>query len=108
MGWSIGDDSKWKRHLGYGVPAFCDHAGCGAEIDRGLGYKCEDEDCGCGKFYCTEHRYDTTAHTHEAPPDREHPMWAMHVLTDESWAAWRAENPDRVAFLANQGEGASR
>lgn len=40
MGWSIGFDSNWNRDIGYGVPAFCDHPGCTAEIDRGLAYVC--------------------------------------------------------------------
>lgn len=99
MGWSIGYDNKWKRDIGYGVPAYCDHQGCDEEIDRGLGFKCEVEECGCNKFYCREHRYDTDAHTHDAPPDRWHPLWRDHVLTDESWAKWRQENEDEVAML---------
>lgn len=36
MGWSIGFDTRWKRDIGYGVPAECDHPTCGAQIDRGL------------------------------------------------------------------------
>ncbi|PJK00826.1 hypothetical protein CO641_02320 [Lysobacteraceae bacterium NML91-0213] len=102
MGWSIGYDPRWKRDIGYGVPAFCDQPGCDEEIDRGLGFKCDDEECGCGKFYCEAHLYDTRPHTHAAPPKREHPSWAEHVLTDESWARWRAENPEGVAYMGTQ------
>ena len=99
MGWSIGYCSRWQRDIGYGVPAYCDHPGCGKEIDRGLGYRSQDEDCGCGKFYCREHRYGTADHTHEPPPARHHPRWREHVLSHRSWAQWRAQNPEQVAAL---------
>ncbi len=36
MGWSIGYDDNWKRDIGYGVRATCDHPACNAKIDRGL------------------------------------------------------------------------
>ena len=36
MGWSIGYDDNWKRDIGYGVPAVCDHPGCNEKIDRYL------------------------------------------------------------------------
>ena len=36
MSWAVGFDSQWDRDIGYGVPAYCDHPGCGKEIDRGL------------------------------------------------------------------------
>lgn len=59
MGWAVGYDERWKRDIGYGVPALCDQPGCGAEIDRGLGYVCGGEpyggDLGCGLFFCEEH-----------------------------------------------------
>lgn len=38
MGWSVGFDENWQRDIGYGVPAYCDHPQCKAEIDRGLDY----------------------------------------------------------------------
>ncbi|MRG98823.1 hypothetical protein GIY21_00790 [Xanthomonas sontii] len=100
MGWSIGYDEQWQRDIGYGVPAYCDHPGCDAEIDRGLGHICEDPQCACGKFYCAQHRYDTTAHNHDAPPSREHPLWIEHVLTHSSWQKCRDQNPAKVAPLA--------
>lgn len=60
MSWSIGYDSKWKRDIGYGVPAFCDHPGCGALIDRGLAHVCAQEqpyggENGCGLYFCANH-----------------------------------------------------
>lgn len=59
MGWSIGYDSKWKRDIGYGVPASCDYPGCDAEIDRGLSYVCGGEpyggEVGCGLYFCAAH-----------------------------------------------------
>lgn len=40
MGWAdCGDDSK-GRPIGYAHAGTCDHPGCEAEIDRGLGYAC--------------------------------------------------------------------
>lgn len=57
MGWSLGEHDG--RDIGYGVPAFCDHPGCGAEIDRGLAYVCGGEpyggEEGCGLFFCSAH-----------------------------------------------------
>ncbi len=112
MGWSIGYDEQWKRDIGYGVPAYCDHPGCNEEIDRGLGYKCESPRCGCEKFYCEKHRYGK--HSHKAPPSREHPLWMKHVLTDKSWKTWRDSHPTEVAafraaldaaMAAERGEG---
>lgn len=96
MSWAIGYSERHKRDIGYGVPAFCDHPGCNEEIDRGLGYKCEEEGCGCEKFYCSTHLYDTGIHTHEVPDTRIHPDWGRHLLTHESWGRWRKENPDEV------------
>ena len=58
MGWSIGEHNG--RDIGYGVPATCDHPGCGEPIDRGLAYVCGGEpyggDHGCGLFFCADHR----------------------------------------------------
>ena len=102
MGWSIGYEIKRRRYIGYGVPAYCDHPGCDEEIDRGLGFKCEREECGCEKFYCSAHRYTVDAHTYDPPPRRVHPDWREHQLADESWAKWRDENPDEVAELMSQ------
>lgn len=120
MGWLIGYDSTWKRDIGYGVPAYCDHPKCGAEIDRGLACVCGGEpyggDHGCGLFFCAAHlfyhrprgedRYlqlcarcvkrRTTPYKHIAP---EHPRWVAHKLTDESWEQWRKENPREVEVL---------
>lgn len=106
MGWSIGYDSKWKRDIGYGVPAYCDHPGCLAEIDRGLSYVCADKHPyggeGCGRYYCADHRgclddEGGCPHDLRAPVSPEHPDWLRHVLTDESWQQWRDENPAEVA-----------
>jgi hypothetical protein len=43
MGWSIGYDENWKRDIGYGVPAVCDHPKCNKIINRGLSYVCGGE-----------------------------------------------------------------
>jgi hypothetical protein len=111
MGWSIGYDTTWKRDIGYGVPATCDHPGCGAEIDRGLSYVCGGEpyggDKGCGLYFCERHqqgRYQRCMRcakyrTNKFTPTPDVAEWINHKLTDESWARWRAESPKEVAEL---------
>lgn len=124
MGWAVGRDSDRRRHIGYGVPATCDHPGCPEGIDRGMAYRCGEygEDDGCGLYFCDEHR--TWAYINDGEDD--HPTrqgeycercvgfdpedgstwldpfepspdtreWAEHVLTDDSWAQWRDEEPE--------------
>ena len=124
MGWSIGYDTNWKRDIGYGVPATCDHPGCGAEIDRGLSYVCGGQpyggEWGCGLYFCEKHlnlfvgggrekrptqlcsRCDHKTPKSPFTPTPDHPDWIRHKLTDESWATWRAENPELVAALSAQ------
>lgn len=117
MGWSIGHDSrfgKFGRDIGYGVPAFCDHPGCGKHIDRGLSYICGGEpyghDRGCGLYFCEEHLmmnskgiqlcercYPRVKKPFIPTPDM--PEWSKHKMTDESWAEWREENPEAVKDL---------
>jgi hypothetical protein len=107
MGWSIGYDSHWRRDIGYGVPAFCDHPGCSEVIDRGLSYVCGAEpyggDRGCGLYFCDKHltQYPRLPQLCErcAPrvrrsfaPKPEHPDWLHFKETDESWAEWREQN----------------
>lgn len=113
MGWSVGYDEHWKRDIGYGVPAICDHPGCGASIDRGLPYVCGGQpyggEHGCGLFFCYEHRLiagdrrDNAElctrcyygrQPYSATPDVAE--WVRHKLIDESWAMWRAEHPSFV------------
>lgn len=109
MSWAIGFDSHWRRDIGYGVPAFCDHPKCEAEIDRGLSYVCGGgpygDDRGCGLYFCYAHvsgvpqlcaRCRTSKPPFAAKPD--HPRWTAHKMTDASWAEWRKEHaapPDR-------------
>ena|SRR6185437_851288 len=53
------------RAAGYGIEATCDHDGCEAEIDRGMGYLCgrnpdgwrSEMEPGCGKYFCGDHLY---------------------------------------------------
>ncbi|MEN5117495.1 hypothetical protein ABE488_09205 [Luteimonas sp. TWI662] len=120
MGWSVGYDSNWNRDIGYGVPAYCDHPGCGEVIDRGLSYVCGGApyggEHGCGLFFCSAHRrmagdarngvqlctrcrYGKPS-THAATAD--HPRWMRHKLDDASWKAWRAENPQLVEAIRDQ------
>jgi hypothetical protein len=114
MGWSIGYDEHWKRDIGYGVPAYCDHPGCMAEIDRGLAYVCcNDEpyggDKGCGRYYCDQHATGLLSrcrHKRDGYLSPDRPEWIAHKLTHESWQQWRDENPEEVAALATP-EGAT-
>lgn len=116
MGWAVGYDTKWRRDIGYGVPAACDHPGCGESIDRGLACVCGGEpfggDHGCGLFFCTRHMGERWPRGHDDyvqncarclryrkpyKPTPDTDEWVNHKLTDESWAEWRAENPQFVA-----------
>jgi len=119
MSWAIGFDSNWNRDIGYGVPATCDHPGCGKAIDRGLSYVCGGGpyggEHGCGLFFCGDHlapsdgepgdwafvcercRAGEDAEWFEPTPDT--PEWVNHKLTDESWAQWRAENPEATETM---------
>jgi hypothetical protein len=113
MGWSIGWDGHWRRDIGYGVPAFCDHPKCDRVIDRGLAFVCGGEpyggEVGCGLYFCEDHRVgrrrDATVCSrcanyrppYAAKPD--HPRWLRHKLTDDSWAEWRNENREEVGRI---------
>lgn len=118
MGWSIGYDARWKRDIGYGVPAVCDAPKCETEIDRGLAHVCGGEqpyggDSGCGLYFCSKHlfyhafrrgdrgfyckRCGSNKPAYE--PKADVPEWIQHKLTDESWEKWRQENPQEVALM---------
>lgn len=122
MGWSLGYDLHWKRDVGYGVPALCDHPDCDKEIDRGLGYVCGGEpyggDHGCGLYFCGAHlwhrqpRGEDRAYqnckrcmTYHLPykPKPDVPEWNRHKLTHPSWEGWRAEHPEEVTALKAKG-----
>lgn len=127
MSWSVGYDERWKRDIGYGVPATCDHPGCGVEIDRGLSFVCGGQpyggDHGCGLYFCMQHRrtagavrehaelcqrcYARVGRFNRPPfaPTPDRPEWIAHKLTDESWSRWRKENPEAVAKLSAQHKG---
>jgi len=114
MSWAIGYDDRWKRDIGYGVPATCDHPFCHEKIDRGLSYVCcasepYGGETGCGRYFCSEHRNQSWTMDDEEicghddiPDDYISPdvgEWIKHKLTDESWQQWRDENPDEVQNL---------
>jgi len=113
MGWSIGYDETWKRDIGYGVPAYCDHPDCWAEIHRGLSYVCGGEpyggEHGCGLFFCAHHLFYTPRRPQRCPrcitrkpsfkPKPDTYEWRQHKLTHSSWQKWRDENPAEVARL---------
>ena len=114
MSWSIGYDNRWKRDIGYDVPAWCDYPGCGEKIDRGLAHVCGGEpyggEHGCGLYFCPAHisilvghqlceRCESQQDSFEKTPD--HPEWVNHKLTDPSWKEWREANPEACAALSN-------
>jgi hypothetical protein len=105
MSWAIGYDDNWKRDIGYGVPAICDHPGCGKKINRGLSYVCCNEEPyggdGCGLYFCGDHltfdgcsRCENKQEPFKPTPDVAE--WINWKLTDESWQQWRNENPAEV------------
>lgn len=107
MGWSIGWDSNWRRDIGYGVPARCDHPGCMEKIDRGLSYVCGNApyggDEGCGLYFCGKHSSGPAQLCHRCRSGQTpfHPkpdlsVWLRHKLNDETWKTWRLENPSEV------------
>lgn len=116
MGWSLGYDDKWRRDIGYGVPAYCDHPKCKEKIDRGLSYVCGGEpyggEYGCGLYFCAKHLFlDVRAQACKQcrcrkdkkmpfTPKPEHPEWIEWKLTDKSWKEWREKNPDEVKTLS--------
>lgn len=110
MGWAVGFDERWKRDVGYGVPAYCDDPSCTTQIDRGLSYVCGGEpfggEHGCGLHFCSAHlwmRYPRgedrgyqncrrcSQYKKPYTPKPDHPIWIEHKATDESWAEWRAQ-----------------
>jgi hypothetical protein len=104
----VGYDDRWQRDIGYGVPATCDHPGCGADIDRGLACVCAGEvpyggEDGCGLYFCGEHlgyqceRCAAGEPPFEPTPDV--PRWMEWKLGDDSWAPWRARSPEAVARM---------
>lgn len=117
MSWAIGTD-KDGRDIGYGVPALCDHPKCSEQIDRGLSYVCgmintPGEDRGCGLHFCSNHRryserfgqlcfrcWPRQSKPYTRKPDVHE--WVEHKLTDENWAAWRAENASEVTAMRAQ------
>lgn len=115
MGWSVGFDSSWKRDVGYGVPSLCDHPGCGRRIDRGLSYVCGADvyggEHGCGLFFCGEHLGFVEGHGNPIcarcrqeneelfEPTKDLREWVEWKLEDESWAPWRADNPEEVRSM---------
>ena len=119
MGWSLGHDARWGkfgRDIGYGVPAVCDHPSCTKSIDRGLSYVCGTHpyggDYGCGLFFCGEHLHfeerddelpqlceRCAAQTTPFDPKPDVNEWLRWKLEDESWARWRAENPEEVSAI---------
>lgn len=101
MSWSIGFDERWKRDIGYGVPAICDYPHCTALIDRGLSYVCCGEepyggDEGCGLYFCTNHHNGIGGKCYQcsrghAPfnPKPDIRLWLNHKKMDPSWQEWR-------------------
>lgn len=112
MGWSYGYDTNWRRDVGYGVPAECDHPDCTAEIHRGLAYVCGGDvfggEHGCGLYFCDSHLCyvigEDKPQQCERCADGKEPFtptpdlaeWLEWKLGDDSWATWRAEEPDEV------------
>lgn len=111
MGYGVYWVSERNRWEGYMVPGPCDWPTCEAEIDHGLGTRCEDHDYGyindegeeeqimdggCELTFCGDHLYEVELHAGIKPkPDSLE--WIGWVLTDESWAYWRSTHRKKVA-----------
>lgn len=54
------------------------------------------EDSGCGWFFCSDHSYDAETHVRVTTAKPDCDEWVLHLLGHESWAEWRAQNPDAV------------
>jgi len=120
MGWEIGYDSTWERWIGYGVPSVCDHQDCNEKIDRGLAHVCGGEpyggEYGCGLYFCAKHLYISDVGNDEVKqlckrckdgkesfkPTPDTQEWINHILTHESWKAWRDENPNKVKDMTRR------
>lgn len=118
MSWAVGYDENWHRDIGYGVPAYCDHPGCRARIDRGLANVCCGEqpyggERGCGLFFCEKHHSYYRVGSHglcarcfrsRVPftPTPDHPVWLYHKLTDPTWAEWRSKHMTECADIVRQ------
>ncbi len=107
MGWAVGYDPTWKRDIGYGVPAVCDHPECTTRIDRGLAHVCANGQPyggdGCGLYFCEAHLQFTDHMNGRCcarcadgvvpfDPTPDVPEWVNHKLTDPSWALWREQH----------------
>jgi hypothetical protein len=109
MGYQVYDDPAAARWAGYGVPAECDWTSCRRRIHRGVAYRCdmhiahgpegeERIDEGCGRFFCDTHLGESDSHQGMKPkPDSAE--WMYFMLTDESWAPWRAKDPAPLEAL---------
>lgn len=89
----------------------CDHPGCGADIDRGLAYRCGgsdlDDTTGCHLFFCSDHGGGLLCGAcrdgaDPFAPTPDTPAWVTHMLTDGSWAEWRDENPAVVTVMREE------
>lgn len=111
MGYQVYKLDSQNRFGGYGVPSICDHPDCNEKIDRGMAYCCGSEpfsDAGCGQYFCTKHLgyslEDDAVQQCERCLAGKDPFpikpdtrdWIAWQMKDESWAEWRAENPDFV------------
>lgn len=114
MGYGVYEEPGHNRWAGYMVPAECDWSSCKAEIDRGLGHKCQEHDTldendalieneGCGLFFCGDHLYNIDGHeAASAKPDSLE--WVRWMLSDGSWEMWRQQNPRRVELMRERVE----
>lgn len=110
MGWGMAWDSHWRRDVGYGVPALCDHPKCKKLINRGLAYVCCSQEPyggekGCGLFFCYDHAdidhqcprcaAGKPAYKRIKPEIRE---WLEWKLKHPSWERWRKVETDEFAW----------
>jgi len=105
-------DGVWRREVGYGVPAFCDHPECRAVIHRGLEHVCGGTalgSAGCGLYFCEKHLASSLQLCERCLSDKppfspsgEHRDWLMHKLTHPHWCYWREANAAEVERIRRE------
>lgn len=84
----------------------CDRYFCGKHLSMTIvdntqeDLKCRhgEEDCDCEWIDLCER---CAKGEDPFPYKPERPIWVKHLLTDESWAEWRKNNPKEVKALSN-------
>jgi len=107
VGWSIGFDQRWRRDVGYGVPATCDYPGCERSIDRGLAFVCGGRPYGgafgCGLFFCSDHQFGVEFPLGDLTPSEVEPDGLVSVDDDGNPVIYVGQVCERCADFLQAG-----